>query len=349
MKKLLIIFLLVFLCGCAKHTEIEDTAIVAGAAVDRADGQIMLTVETVNTADAKEGNAKGKTFSCKASSFAEASAKMATATGKPLYWDHLKLIVISEDALEIYLEELLEWLLRSAHSRIDTPLTVCKGSGADLLSLENAGNNFISDTLLELIDASHKNGYTVKSPAYILYNGLSSKSRAGLLPYIEIKEEKPVVSGCIALNKNKIAARLNDTQTQTALLLTGRLKSGEIALSEASFNITGAKAKNTVKINNKEALFSHGVSVTLSLEEIADNFKNKDRLSNEVREKLFENAEELLALSNETGCDFLMFKERLYNKDSKIFEYVEDYKAELILNVNIKSHGQSKYEGGMNE
>ena len=59
MRKLILLLFMLFLCGCANHAGIEETAIVVGAAVDEKDGQIELTVETVNTVDAKEGSAKG--------------------------------------------------------------------------------------------------------------------------------------------------------------------------------------------------------------------------------------------------------------------------------------------------
>lgn len=349
MRKLILLLFMLFLCGCANHAEIEETAIVVGAAVDEKDGQIELTVETVNTVDAKEGSAKGGVFSCKADSVSKASAKMATVTGKPLYWDHLKLIVISEDALNLYLDELLEWLLRSSHSRIDTPLAVSDTEAKELLLLKSEGNNFISDTLMDLIDASYQNGYTVKAPAYILYNELSSYSKASLLPYIRIKEEKAEIYGCVAINANKVAANLNDTQTQTALILRGLLKKGEISTEEASFNIEKAKTQNTVEISGKEAVFTHKVSLSLSLDQIADTFEDKNILIDKVQKNITQNANDLMALSKETECDFLMFKEKLYSQNSAVFNYIEDYEAKLLLSVNVKSHGQSKYEGIKNE
>ncbi len=348
-KRISIIFFLILLCGCAKHTEIEETAIVVGAAIDIKDEQIQLTVETVNTVDAKEGSAKGGVFTCEADSVSEASSKMATAAGKPLYWDHLKLIVISEEALEQRLDELLEWLLRSAHSRIDTPLAVSEQNAKDVLSLKSEGNNFISDALIDLINAAFKNGYTVNKPAYLLYDDLAGESKASLLPYIKVKEEKPVIDGCVAISENKIKTHLNDKQTQTALLLKGRLKSGEIVLKEASFNITDASAKNNIEITNKKAVFSHTVTVTLSLEEIADTNNSKDKLVKEVQRYIEENAKELMRLSKTTDCDFLMLRDELKAKESDVYDYIEDYGTELILRVSVKSHGQSKYEGGNNE
>ncbi len=347
-KRISIILLLpLLLCGCSE-SEIENTAIVVGAGIDVTDGEIELTVETVNTPENGKDGAKGSIFTCRAKTVALASAKMAAVAGRPLYWDHLKLIVISPDALEQKLDELLEWLMRSAHSRIDTPIALCEKSAKETLN-SHSGEGFAADTLFSLIDAAHKNGYTVKKAAYIIFNELESKSEATLLPYIRLENEKPEVAGSVAVGKGRIRAYLNESHTLTALLLTGKLEGGQEVIDEASFSISGVRQKSKIEISGAKALLLRDIKITLRLEEIADSSLSKDKLNLAVKESILKSADDVLRLSKSTGCDFLLLKEELYRKRSDIYGYIDEISTDISISIKTDSHGQSKYEGGANE
>ncbi len=331
MKRLLCFLLAFTLCGCAYKTEIEQTAIVTGAALDKENGKIVLTVEVV---DSKDQKAKGQIFTCKAESIGEASALMTSLTGRPLYWDHAKLIVVTEKFFEEEWQGLFEWLYRNSHARISTPIALCDFKG--IFETENQG--FISDTLLSLLNANKKNGGTVSSPAYLIYNSLKGKSETALLPLISIKEDKPVISGCGVFYKNKFRAKLNGAQTQTALILSNKFKGGNIKTDPAFFNITYADT-NLYKTNGDIFIKAR---VKFELIEVLRNSKREKELLNNAKKELEQRTQELLAVFENTGADLLFFKERL-NTEGPFF------KISYSFQTNLEGHGQSTFKEAENE
>ena len=111
---LLILAMLAPLSGCAVADELESLGIVAGAALDYDEqGNTMLTVEVINVSSHdSSSSATSSIFTSVGESLAIANEKLLTLVGRPLYWAHAALFLISRDVARDGIEELIQYIIR---------------------------------------------------------------------------------------------------------------------------------------------------------------------------------------------------------------------------------------------
>ncbi len=257
---------LVLLSGCAPGKEVESVAVAVGAGVDILDGKTALTVETV---DASFNAAKGKAYTSFGKDLSEAIANMVTLTGKPLYWEHLKFMLISKDALKTELENVLERIMQSKQSRIALPIAVTDVNAADILFSDTDGHPFISDMIENEISTASDCGLTVKTPTYMAYNGLHGAEGVTVFPYMVFNDE-PKTEGGIIVYENLDTLNIDSSACFALNLINGRVKSGIIEGGGVSAGIL--KTKRTVKYTDK---LTYHVDIKVSMQK-ANGLSKKD-------------------------------------------------------------------------
>ncbi len=115
MKKLLILLLVpIFLGGCYDYNELGDLAIVSGIGIDYKDEEFEVTFEILSTKkEGEQGSASSSTYnvSAKGNTVAEAFSKNGNNMDKVPYYDHIKVVVISEDVAKEHLKQISELLI----------------------------------------------------------------------------------------------------------------------------------------------------------------------------------------------------------------------------------------------
>ena len=133
MKKILILIIMIFLLsGCYDYNELNDIAIVSGVGIDYKDDKYSVTFEIISTK--KSGDSSGSSSSYTASSEAEtiteAFLKIGNSLDKVAYYDHIEMVIISEELAKNKMVEVSEFLIRSPKLRNEFYLALAKDTTA---------------------------------------------------------------------------------------------------------------------------------------------------------------------------------------------------------------------------
>ncbi len=309
--------ILLVLCGCAPGKEVESVAVAVGAGVDRIDGITALTVETV---DASDKNVCGRIYTSYGKDLSEAVAQMVTLTGKPLYWEHLKFMLISENAIKDELLNVMGRIMKSKQSRIALPLAVTDTDTLTVLSAKPEDHPFVSDMIENEIEASFKSGLTVKTPTFKAFNGIYGDDGVTVLPYIVCRDE-PKIQGAVFIYKDFEFMKA-DTDTCLAYnLLQGEGDSAIIEKDGVSAGILNVKTKKKYT-----GSLDFDVEIDVSLQETSGmTLKETQTL---LERSLYDGF-------NKLPQNFPTLKTSLVAKGAH-----EDKGATAVFRINIKDSGQ---------
>lgn len=314
-----VVMVLILLCGCAGGKEVESVAVAVGAGVDIIDGMTALTVETV---DASGKDVCGKIYTSYGKNLSEAVSQMVTLTGKPLYWEHLKFMLISKYAIRDELENVMGRIMKSKQSRIALPIAVTDDYALKVLNSKPEGHPFVSDMIENEIEASFKSGLTVKTPAFMAYNGLYGSDKVTAFPYI-ICKDAPKVDGAVFVYDNLNSIKIDSDTCLVFNLLNGKGKSGIIESGGVSAGILGVKVKKRYT-----GSLDYDVGIKVSFQETNGLYENE--------------ATELLLRSlydgfNKLSENFPGLKTALIAKGAPT-----NTAATAVFRINVKDSGQEK-------
>lgn len=173
MKKFLIILLIpFFLSGCFDYNELSDLAIVSGVGIDYENDEFIVTFEILSTKKEGETSASSGSFNVtsKGSSVFEAFNNNGNLIDKVPYFEHVDVIVISEDVAKNHLKEVGEYIIRTSKLRNETYLAIATNS-----------------TAKDVIEATTKDKPVAASfITNLMENNKNSASASYFMPYTEI-------------------------------------------------------------------------------------------------------------------------------------------------------------------
>jgi len=199
MKKIFFLTLLFFLTGCYNYTELNNLAIVKGAAVDIEEDKYVVNYVISNAS--KDNNSqeiailegKGETIS-------DAIAEMNLSSPKELYIGHMLVYVISEEAARRGISDVTDYFFRNSTSKKTFQIIIAKNKKAkDILKVLSPLDSFPADNIA-------KNLTTESSlSSFAINTTLLSFIKAVKDPGIE-----PIASGITIVN-NKSEKNQNES------------------------------------------------------------------------------------------------------------------------------------------
>lgn len=217
--------------------ELETYAIAAGAALDRGEGgRVRLTLEV---ADVSGGEAEGPTgslcFSAEGETMSDATLALERQMGKPIYWSHASILLLSQELCRDGIETIAEWVLRAYTLRIAVPLAVTEGESGALLRRKIEFFSVCSYGLRSLLDNARENGTGVEMPVYSVYGAMKSASKTAVLPLLSTRGESPVLSGAAVVREGKLCGSLSEEETVVFRLMTDGIPQGVLTAQGRSF------------------------------------------------------------------------------------------------------------------
>lgn len=173
MKKLIILLIIPFLLsGCYDYNELSDLAIVSGVGIDYENNEYTVTFEILSTKKEGETSASSSTYtvSSKGSTVVEAFNNNGNLMDKVPYFEHVDVVVISEEIAKNHLKEVSEYIIRTSKLRNETFIVIAKDVSA---------SDVMQATTKEKPVAS---GFI----ANLLQNNKNSASAGYFMPYTEI-------------------------------------------------------------------------------------------------------------------------------------------------------------------
>lgn len=142
-KKLSIpLMLLFFLTGCWNRMELNELAITTATGLDRSDGKWRVSFQSIvpSAMAAGSGGASGggsqpavHMFSLRTKTIHEAMNTSNMESPRRIYTAHNHVVVISKEAAEHGLGELLDYYFRSAETRETVDMVITEGQASDIL------------------------------------------------------------------------------------------------------------------------------------------------------------------------------------------------------------------------
>jgi spore germination protein KC len=264
MKRRLILGIMIVLCfiqsGCWSRKELSQISIVMAAAIDQAgdSDKLDFTVQVVNLdATGKTGGTKGgaeQPFYVAASSgftLADAERNLYKHVTRPILWQHMRVIIISEELARTKLASLVDYLDRTAAFRHKMLLLVTPGKARETLTLEHPVENLSGQAIYNLVKETLKH-----SEAYYpsdINDFLIALSTPGIEPLLarlevkqletpgmidtkQLKDEGQMVkvlelSGSAVFKAEKMVGWLNDTETKGLLWVQGKTQNTMLILN----------------------------------------------------------------------------------------------------------------------
>jgi len=335
-----LVLCLTVLCGCWNYQEINDTAFVAGAAVDiDPAGGYLLTIEMVDFSggDARQ-SPKSSLITTSAATIAQAASNASRSVSGELYWNHASAFVVSRELAQRGLAPVLSFIQHNLDTAMNTWLLVADGDSAQaVFGMKTRGTPVISYALGEILEDNRYFGQTVPRRLYENLDGLQSGGQATLLPLVsgvtQNDEEVLSVSGCAVLDGGRLAGMLDAQQTAQTLAVRGELQeyvqTVEYGGVRAAVRLLGVQAKKRVGMRGDEPVMEVMVEAGLTLAEAEPIASTGDEtaLEQAVAEVLEARMMEIIRYAQSVlGCDIFGFGQRLHRTNPALYEqYAEDW------------------------
>ncbi|WP_068781238.1 MULTISPECIES: Ger(x)C family spore germination protein [unclassified Paenibacillus] len=237
LKKIAILLLILSLTGCWDRLEIENRIFVLAVAIDKVakkEGKILYEL-TIQVAEPKALSGKSPPTDIKpvwnvsvtGYSIFDCMRSMATEVARIPFYEHLQVIVISEELAKEGIAAPMDLFLRDHELRRKTNLVVAPGQAKDVLDI-NHKLIPVPGVYLSMLTQESVNK-TSKMPQNSTVDTFSVNFRANrntLLTKVEPREDHVIMQGGAILNKDKFAGWLNSNEVRSYQWVIGTVRAG---------------------------------------------------------------------------------------------------------------------------
>ena len=179
MKKILIIFVLLFITGCWNYQELNEYAIVTGIAIDDNEGQYEISLLLSNGKKKEEEKAQIKVYSSTGKTINEAMKNISLTMPKKIYLNHLAIIIISDLVAQKGISPVLDYFLREPQTYQNFNVIFSKNTKAkDILSIINPLSDYPSQNINNIIKINEKEqGRITDSKLNYIIDSIISKGK----------------------------------------------------------------------------------------------------------------------------------------------------------------------------
>lgn len=242
----LVILSLFVLTGCWDYVEVEEQAIVLGAAVDiDEEDTLLLTVEIASSiGPGPEAEISSVIVESKGDTFLEASRNALSMTGKRLFWSHAKIIILSPEIVndKKRLSSILDFFSRYYEPRDDAFLLISiDGRGRDILEgIETELHPTNALYLSEILFRAEKTTRLFSTPVWKFQNNWKRRGISPVVPGVKIKEDEEETLAqidCAAIISDQgLVGWLDCTEMQSFLFLTHEVRRGVLSIRDEENN-----------------------------------------------------------------------------------------------------------------
>jgi spore germination protein KC len=348
-----IIFLnLFFISGCWNYREIDQLAIVAGSAIDKEDDKYLVSAEIVNVTGGKEAKVSPKVVTGIGDTIFDAIRNTIKISGKPLYWAHSEILIISEEIAREGIVDVIDMFTRHPETRMSSNLLISKNKKAKEILEQQSITTEIQSSEINRMLMSQK--LLSKAPVLAVYqfvDTLADNTRSAVLPTIDITEnhdKSDELYGTAVFKKDKLSGFLNEEDTKYFLFAIDKVRGGlliqEVSDDKVSLEIFADKTYTKVKpiYTNGKLKMKLDVFVNLSIGEL-EGIKNY--MNEPERKKLIKVAEKSLEdnikrvikrVQNEYGSDIFEFGRIVQDERPDVWRKMENDWEEIYKDLDVK-------------
>ena len=285
---------LLLFSGCSDASNnLKDLSIVEGMGIDLKDDEIVITVQTLNIskegfgAEALSGNI---TMNSEGSgrNISEAISNVKERLSKELFFGQNRLIVFGMDLAKNYISKNLDYLLRSADSRMDVSVCVAEKEAAEIMGSKENDALVPSESITSLLELGEKSGFAVDVTTNELLNVYLDKTSDMYLPVISAGEKSASVVGVAIYNNDELVKVLDKNATYGFLFLSNKISYGVLNVENERFgkiglNIISSLTMTRADVENGRVVLHANVKTHLMIDTMENGLINAI-----TRENLYE-------------------------------------------------------------
>ncbi|GAA0598931.1 spore germination protein GerLC [Virgibacillus siamensis] len=367
----------VLLAGCWDRVEIEQRGFVLGAAIDVAeeqtDDELQLTLTTQIAVPSgfgtpTGGGSKKKAYmniSATGHSLFAIERKMAKQTSRSPYFQHLKMIIMSEEVANKpnLLSSLMDFFIRDHEMRRGVRVVIMDGKAMAALEATSDNENIPTIYIESMMDNDFKNADVLEPLRVGKVHDFLVTTESFVIPKLEMEGDRVKYQGAEVYNggKKRVVGSLNSKEIKGLNFITGKIKGGMIK-TELHEHLTTLQI---LRVNSNMSITSIeqnkvNASLTINMDGmVAETFSSVDVANKRNLEKLETKAEEKITkLVNQTvekmqqdlRTDVLGIEQLLHRHHYDFWKKVEknwdrgknyfvDSDINVQVNVNIRATG----------
>ncbi|MBA2943655.1 Ger(x)C family spore germination protein [Paenibacillus sp. CGMCC 1.16610] len=379
MRKLIVLTLsglfLFSLTGCWNKAELIEYSFVQAVAIDLSNkGQVELTTLFYKPSGAggmMKPNMPKSSFTIKTEgeNVFDAIRDIALHLGRKAKWDHMRVILVSDEVVKkMNLGVVLDLFRRDHEPRPTNALLITKGRSEEFLHLKP----YIEYTIGQQLHSADESAYTFTGKtlkATMLDTHIQMKSEAGIakVPYLTIDKvhgNVPSVAGVALIEKGKLVEILPPKEINAFLMLNRKFKSSVITTSckkndntmKETFEVFQENTNLQTSLKNSEVTVNVTTKLkgavgelnctTLRTEEEEQAFK--ERIIQQVKKELLTVIHHLQS----SKLDAIGIGDKVFAKNPRLwFEWKENWGshfADIRFNIHVEvSITNTGMSGGM--
>jgi len=316
-----IIFFL--LTGCTSYTELNDLSIVNTLGINYQDGNYELVISVIEgKIDDQELEKEITIFHSKKPTLEEAFQDIYLTSSKKLYLSHIDLLILSENAINSKLKEIIRNFLENNEYRNNFNVVLLKNNSIDEFfnrkMLAEDINNLIKTNEQETSMTQVKDLETIMKELLIDSNSY--------LPTINLENNQITLLGFTLIKNYQIYNELTLNESILLNILTNNA-------NRTLINNTNIQESTTsIKTNDN--------NITFTLSMVINN-KNKNFKTN-----LKKDLEKFIKIYQEKDYDILKLTEKVRQNDYKYWKNTNNLLKKLNIKININTKISKNYLQG---
>lgn len=357
------------LTGCWDRREVNDTALVLGAAVDKSKGKnIKLTIQVLiprAVGGGQQGTGgEGPTAqvlvrSAVGENMADAASKLQVRFPRKIFWGHCKTYIFGENLAKAGgISEQIDFLLRHPEARERSYVYISHGEAAKVLELEPPLESYEGEVLRKLSEMRVGIHITVKDFEQMV----TGDAGTALLPLIKKlpsapgkKQEATIayIAGTAIFKRDKMVGQIDIKITRGLLWLRN-----EIEVTAVTVELQKGKTMSLDPIEQKTKLLpkiENGKwTITAKIKSegtIVQNGTHLDIMSTQIIKRVEKSLEKdikqrmdlsLKQVKKGMNADVFGFAEAFHRKYPKEWSKVKDHWDEILPQVDVKIDIQTR-------
>ncbi|WP_432666925.1 Ger(x)C family spore germination protein [Wukongibacter baidiensis] len=357
---MIIIYTAIFLPGCHGKHPIEELSIATGFGYDIEKGDEIKLVDPAEFLLIKKKDETGSVMLAgEGASISLIVENRRSKQSKTFTFGTEIVFIISEERAEFGTKDIIEDLLRTPEVNINAAIAICKGKSEDLFSLK-AETDTISEQLFEMLKFSYEGNFYSKCNSIndflVMYH---QQGREVYLPYIEIINERPQLTGTAVFKDDKMIRRIPMKEAKLINILRDSDGKGYLSIqSDEPLEYLDLEGENKVKVkvSNKGDKLKYDILVTILADLRIDTLNDKEFTKEQLSkvEKLFEEKLQkdlnkvVKKVQEEYGVDCLdlgKYAIAKYGRDSGYDSQEHFSNADIQVHVKVKIKSTGKIHG----
>ncbi|MFK7693307.1 Ger(x)C family spore germination protein [Paenibacillus sp. HJGM_3] len=285
---------LLLIAGCWDRTEVNDLALVTGAAIDQVDDtQIELTIQIFIPQGTGGGGLSGSqkqtggsqityTISATGTNIAEAISHMQEKMPRKIFWGHSEIFLFGEKAARNGIEDDIDFLMRAPQPRERAYLYTVEGEAKRILEVHSILERTTAEVLREMSKSKVSLSVTLAEFGKMLTGDTNAAAMPWLRELLPLNQQSTKSSdytvGTAVFHKDKLAGVLNDTASRGVLWIRDEIRDAVITVKPADVpgNVSLRMVRSSTKL--KPVIQDGKWSMTVKIKSEYDALQNGTKL-----------------------------------------------------------------------